>query len=97
MTVDRKTKCALRVPALVFINKMDAPARNAFRGIEMLRDKLGFERRAREHADRRRRQFAGVVDLITLESDSLRRRQRHHPRIEKCLRNLDKARNTATS
>jgi elongation factor G len=63
ITVDRQMR-RYGVPRLVFINKMDRAGANPFRGIEMLRDKLGINAHLINYPIGAEDQFRGVVDLL---------------------------------
>lgn len=63
ITVDRQMK-RYKVPRLVFINKMDRAGANPFRGLSMLREKLGLNAHLVTLPIGAEDQFEGVIDLI---------------------------------
>lgn len=65
ITVDRQMK-RYKVPRLCFINKMDRAGANPFRGVQMLRDKLGHNAHFVTYPIGSEDQFKGVVDLVRM-------------------------------
>ena len=67
ITVDRQMK-RYKVPRLCFVNKMDRAGANPFRGIQMLREKLGHNAHAVTYPIGAEDQFKGVVDLVKMRA-----------------------------
>ena len=67
MTVDRQMK-RYHVPRLAFINKMDRTGANPLRVVQQVRDKLGCDPILMQLPIGKEDNFAGVVDLITMEA-----------------------------
>src|SRR5262249_10998474 len=67
MTVDRQMK-RYHVPRLAFINKMDRTGANPYRVVQQVRDKLGCDAIMMQIPIGKEDNFAGVVDLITMEA-----------------------------
>lgn len=67
ITVDRQMK-RYKVPRICFINKMDRAGANPFRGVNMLRDKLGHNAHLITYPIGAEDRFEGVVDLVTMKA-----------------------------
>jgi elongation factor G len=67
ITVDRQMK-RYRVPRICFINKMDRAGANPWRGIQMLRDKLGHNAHAITMPIGYEDKFQGVIDLTSMRA-----------------------------
>jgi elongation factor G len=65
ITVDRQMK-RYKVPRLCFVNKMDRAGANPFRGMQMLREKLGHNAHAVVYPIGAEDQFKGIVDLVRM-------------------------------
>ncbi len=67
ITVDRQMK-RYKVPRICFINKMDRAGANPFRGVKMLREKLGHNAHLITYPIGAEDQFKGMVDLVTMKA-----------------------------
>lgn len=67
ITVDRQMK-RYKVPRICFVNKMDRAGANPFRGVKMLREKLGHNAHLITYPIGAEDQFKGVVDLVTMRA-----------------------------
>src|SRR6201997_3467461 len=67
ITVDRQMK-RYKVPRICFVNKMDRAGANPFRGVNMLREKLGHNAHLITYPIGAEDQFKGVVDLVTMRA-----------------------------
>lgn len=67
ITVDRQMK-RYKVPRICFVNKMDRAGANPFRGVKMLREKLGHNAHFINYPIGAEDQFQGVVDLVTMRA-----------------------------
>jgi elongation factor G len=67
ITVDRQMK-RYKVPRICFINKMDRAGANPFRGVQMLRDKLGHNAHLITYPIGAEDRFQGIVDLVTMRA-----------------------------
>ncbi len=67
ITVDRQMK-RYKVPRMCFINKMDRAGANPFRGLKMLREKLGHNAHFITYPIGAEDQFKGIVDLVTMKA-----------------------------
>jgi elongation factor G len=67
ITVDRQMK-RYKVPRICFINKMDRAGANPFRGVKMLREKLGHNAHLITYPIGAEDQFKGIVDLVTMRA-----------------------------
>ena len=83
ITVDRQMR-RYGVPRLVFINKMDRAGANPFRGIEMLREKLGINAHLINYPIGAEDQFRGVVDLLNYKAIYYDGENGEKIRIEDC-------------
>jgi elongation factor G len=67
MTVDRQMK-RYHVPRLAFINKMDRMGSNAFRVVDMVREKLECDAVLMQYPIGKEDNFQGVIDLVTMKA-----------------------------
>src|SRR5262252_3404846 len=67
LTVDRQMK-RYHIPRLAFINKMDRTGARPFRVVQQVRDKLGCDAILMQIPIGKEDNFAGVVDLITMQA-----------------------------
>lgn len=67
ITVDRQMK-RYRVPRICFVNKMDRAGANPWRGIQMLREKLGHNAHAITMPIGYEDRFSGVIDLVGMRA-----------------------------
>jgi elongation factor G len=67
MTVDRQMK-RYHVPRLAFINKMDRMGANAFRVVDMVREKLECDAVLMQYPIGKEDNFQGVIDLVTMKA-----------------------------
>lgn len=67
ITVDRQMK-RYKVPRICFINKMDRAGANPWRGIQMLRDKLGHNAHALTMPIGYEDRFEGLIDLVQMKA-----------------------------
>lgn len=67
ITVDRQMR-RYKVPRICFINKMDRIGANPFRGLKMLREKLGHAAHLINYPIGAEAKFQGVVDLVTMKA-----------------------------
>ncbi len=67
ITVDRQMK-RYKVPRICFINKMDRAGANPWRGIQMLREKLGHNAHAITMPIGYEDRFQGIVDLVGMRA-----------------------------
>jgi elongation factor G len=67
ITVDRQMK-RYKVPRLCFINKMDRAGANPWRGIQMLREKLGHNAHAITMPIGYEDRFQGVINLVNMKA-----------------------------
>ncbi|MGK5086285.1 elongation factor G [Bdellovibrionota bacterium FG-2] len=81
ITVDRQMK-RYKVPRMCFINKMDRAGANPFRGLKMLREKLGHNAHFITYPIGAEDQFKGIVDLVTMEAMYFDGDNGEHIRIE---------------
>ncbi len=67
ITVDRQMK-RYKVPRICFINKMDRAGANPWRGIQMLREKLGHNAHALTMPIGYESDFIGTIDLVEMKA-----------------------------
>ncbi len=67
ITVDRQMK-RYKIPRITFINKMDRAGANPFRGLKMLREKLGHNAHLINYPIGAEDQFKGCVDLVNMRA-----------------------------
>ncbi len=67
ITVDRQMK-RYKVPRICFVNKMDRAGANPWRGIQMLRDKLGHNAHALTMPIGYEDRFEGLIDLVQMKA-----------------------------
>ena len=67
MTVDRQMK-RYHVPRLAFINKMDRMGANAFRVVDMVREKLECDAVLMQYPIGKEDNFQGMIDLVTMKA-----------------------------
>ena len=83
ITVDRQMK-RYGVPRLCFVNKMDRAGANPFRGVDMLREKLGINAHLINFPVGAEDEFRGVVDLLNLKAYFYDGDNGENIRIEEC-------------
>lgn len=83
ITVDRQMK-RYKIPRITFINKMDRAGANPFRGLKMLREKLGHNAHLITYPIGAEDQFKGCVDLVNMKAYYFDGDNGEHIREEEC-------------